>query len=47
MANDFNKLIIIDKSVEQRIKDGIEKNRKGDFYIQFHLRKMGKMFVLD
>ncbi len=42
MANNFKSLIITDEENEQRIKDGIEKNRKGNFTVQLDSKYAGK-----
>ncbi len=42
MTNDFEKLIVTNEETERRIKDGIEKNRKGDFTIKFSPEYQGK-----
>ena len=41
MANDFEKLIVTNEETEQRIKEGIEKHRKGNFKIKFSSVKPG------
>lgn len=41
MANDFEKLIVTNEENERRIKEGIEKNRKGNFKIKVASAKPG------
>ena len=42
MTNDFKKLIVTTPETEQRIRDGIEQNRKGNFVLKFPKEYGGK-----
>ena len=42
MANDFEKLIVTTPEIDKRIQEGIEKNRKGNFTLNFPKEYSGK-----